>query len=469
MSRSGDRSQETAGGFANHFPKTAMQNRIVDVKKLSVWVAVLLALGAAVIHADDWPEFRGRGRLGVWNETGILETFPEDGLAVRWRTPIKHGFAGPAVADGRVFVTDFERTEGMAGTERILCLDEATGEILWTEAWEANYAGISWDEGPRATPTVDGDRVYALGATGILTALVVESGEVLWRTSFIEDYGAEVPMWGFASAPLVDGNRLIAIVGGEPDAKVVAFDKMTGAEVWRALSSVESGPGVGQPIIIEAGGVRQLIIWHPLAVSSLDPATGQIYWEQPFRVSADMTVATPVRRGPDLFVTTFYDGPMMLALDNDRPGAELRWQGSSHSEILTDGLHAVIGTPIIQGNHIYGFGSYGQLRCLVAATGERVWETQEATGERGRWVSAIMVRHEDRVFINNDRGDLIIARLSPDGYEEISRTSLIAPTSRPGNRRQLTYVNWSHPAYANRHIYARNDEEIISASLAAPE
>ncbi|MDA1096924.1 MAG: PQQ-binding-like beta-propeller repeat protein, partial [Chloroflexi bacterium] len=218
---------------------------------------------------------------------------------------------------------------------------------------------------------------------------------------------------------------------------------------------------------IEAGGVRQLIIWHPQAVSSLDPATGAIYWEQPFQVGWDMTVATPVRRGSDLFVSTFYDGPMMLALDNDRPDADLRWQGSSHSEILTDGLHAVIGTPIIQGDHIYGFGSYGQLRCLVAATGERVWETQEATGERGRWVSAFMVRHGDRVFINNDRGDLIIARLSPEGYEEVSRTSLIAPTSRPGNRRELTYVNWSHPAYANRHIYARNDEEIISASLAA--
>ena len=434
----------------------------------SVLVALCVTAGAAVLQADDWPEFRGLGRLGVWKETGILETFPEDGLTVRWRTPIHHGFAGPAVADGRVFITDFERKRGLVGTERILCLDEETGKVLWTQSWEANYAGISWNEGPRATPTVDDDRVYALGATGVLTALRVETGQVLWRTSFVEDYGAGVPSWGFASAPLVHGDRVITIVGGEPDAKVVAFDKMTGAEVWRALSSVESGPGVGQPIIIVAGGVPQLIIWHPVAVSSLDPVTGAVYWEQPFQVGSDMTVATPLRRGSDLFVSTFYDGPMMLELDNDRPAAELRWQGSSHSEILTDGLHAVIGTPIIQGDYIYGFGSYGQLRCLVAATGERVWETQEATGERRRWVSAFMVRHEDRVFINNDRGDLIIAQLSPAGYEEISRTSLLTPTSRPGNRRELTYVNWSHPAYANRHIYARNDEEIISASLAAP-
>ena len=429
---------------------------------------LLVLLGVAAPLANDWPEFRGEGRVGVWTETGILETFPEAGLDVRWRTPIHHGFSGPSVSDGRIFITDFERARGLDGTERILCLDEETGEIVWTQSWEASYLGVSWDEGPRATPTVDGDQVYAVGASGIMTALKVDTGEVLWRIDFVEDFGAEIPQWGFASAPIVDGERVITLVGGTPDAKVVAFDRTTGAEVWRALSSVEAGAGVAQPVIIEAGGVRQLVIWHPLAVSSLDPATGEGYWEQPFEVGYDMTVATPVRRGSDLFVTTFYDGPMMLGLDNDRPDAEMRWRGDSHSEILTDGLHAVIGTPIIEGDYIYGFGSYGQLRCLVAATGERVWETQEATGERARWTSAFLVKHEDRVFINNDRGDLIIAKLSPEGYEEISRTSLLKPTSRPGNRRELTYVNWSHPAYANKHIIARNDEEIISASLAAP-
>ena len=430
-------------------------------------VSAALTLEIAAPSANDWPEFRGEGRIGVWTETGILETFPEDGLAVRWRTPIHHGFSGPSVADGRIFITDFERARGLDGTERILCLDEETGEILWTHSWEASYLGVSWDEGPRATPTVDGDRVYAVGASGIMIALTVDTGEVLWRTNFVDDFDAEIPQWGFSSAPIVDGDRVITLVGGTPDAKVVAFDRTTGAEVWRALSSVEAGAGVAQPLFIQAGGVRQLIIWHPLAVSSLNPTNGDVYWEQPFEVGYDMTVAMPVRRNSDLFVTTFYNGPMMLALDNDGPDATMRWRGSSSSEILTDGLHGVIGTPIIEGDHIYGFGSYGQLRCLVAATGERVWETQEATGERARWTSAFMIKHEDRVFINNDRGDLIIAKLSPEGYEEISRTPLLAPTSRPGNRRELTYVNWSHPAYANQHIIARNDEEIISASLAA--
>ena len=143
------------------------------------------------------------------------------------------------------------------------------------------------------------------------------------------------------------------------------------------------------------------------------------------------------------------------------------WKGKSDSEIATDTLHSVIGTPVIIGYHIYGFCSYGQLRCLRTATGERVWETQAATKERARWASAFIVKNGDRYFISNDRGELLIARLTPEGYEEVSRTQLIKPTSPPGVRRQLGQVSVVHPAFANKNIYMRNDEELISASLAA--
>ena len=430
--------------------------------------AANLAGGAVEATADDWPEFRGAGRRGVWTETGIVRAFPEDGLKARWRTPIKAGYSGPSVVDGRVFITDWEPRQGMRGVERALALDEATGEILWTQSWEADYAGIQWEIGPGATPTVDGDRVYVLGRTGMLSALAVDTGEILWRKHYGEDYGVDRMQWGFdwgfASAPLVDGERLICLVGGSPDARVVAFDKMTGEELWRALPS-EADLGVAQPIIIEAGGARQLIIWNPEEVASLDPVTGDVHWRQPYVVGGAMTVAVPVQVGARLFFTTFYDGPMMLALNQDRPGATIAWKGSSNSEIRTEGLHAVLATPIIDGGYIYGICSYGQLRCLDAETGERIWETQEATVERRRWVSGFMVKNRDRVFINNDRGELIISRLSPAGYEEISRTRLIEPTSAPGNRRELRNVSWVHPAYANRHVITRNDEEIVSFSL----
>ena len=412
--------------------------------------------------AEDWPEWRGKGRIGVWTESGILDKFPEKGLTAAWRAPLHGGFAGPAVAAGRVFVTDFEPSSALKGTERALCLDEKSGKILWTRAWDADYRGISYPIGPRATPTVDGDRVYILGATGTLLCLKAQTGEVIWQKDYAKDYGMQMPMWGITSAPLVDGDRLIAIVGGQPDAKVMAFDKMTGKEIWRALPS-DSEQGYCQPVIFEVGGIRQLIIWHPAAVVSLNPATGKVYWQQPFKINMGMTLATPVISGSRLLVSSFYNGSMLLDLAGQ--AARMLWKGKSDNEVNTDGLHAVINTPVIDGDYIYGICSYGQFRCLNLKTGERIWETMAVTKENARWASGIIVRQGDRYFINNDRGELIIAKLSPQSYQEISRTQLIKPTTNSGNRRELGAVNWSHPAYANRHIVARNDEEIISVSL----
>jgi len=413
--------------------------------------------------SEDWPEWRGKGRIGIWNESGILDEFSEKGLTVVWRTPIHAGFAGPAVAAGRVFVTDFEATAGLKGTERALCLDEKSGKILWTRAWEVNYGKISYPVGPRATPTVDVDRVYIVGATGTLICLSTRTGDVIWQKDYAKDYGMQMPTWGITSAPLVDRDRLIAIVGGQPDAKVMAFDKMTGKEIWRALPS-DSEQGYCQPVIFEVGGIRQLIIWHPSAVVSLDPLTGKVYWQQPFRINMGMTLATPVLSGTHLLVSSFYNGSMLLDITGE--AARVLWKGKSDSEINTDSLHAVINTPVIDGDYIYGICSYGQFRCLDLKTGERVWETMEVTKEKARWASGLIVRQGDRYFINNDRGELIIAKLSPKGYQEISRTQLIKPTTNSGNRRELGAVNWSHPAYADRCVFARNDEEIVSVSLA---
>ena len=436
-------------------------------KPLTFALGLICAIVAApALLGEDWPEWRGKGRLGVWTETGVLESFPDGGLRAAWRVPVHRGYAGPSVADGRVFLTEFEPTQGNQGMERVICLDEQTGERLWQREWEADYTGLEYDLGPRATPTVDGDRVYVLGAAGDLLCLRVEDGSVLWRTQYQRDYGATLPTWGFAGAPLVDGSQLIALVGGERNAKVVSFDKLTGNEIWRALSS-DWEPGYVQPIIFETGGVRQLIIWQPRAVSSLDPATGKVYWEQPYEVNMGMTLATPVLNENRLLVSSFYNGARFYRLNDTAPAAELIWKGDSDSEIATDGLHAVVTTPVIDGDYIYGICSYGQLRALDARTGERIWETFDLTGEEARWASAQIVRHGDRYFINNDRGELIIARLSPEGYEEIDRTKVIDPTSPVPRRRELGAVSWTHPAYANRHMIIRNDKEVVRYSLEA--
>ncbi len=448
-------------------------------KMLTAGCAMALAMAAvAVVSADDWPQWRGPERLAVWQETGIVDELPET-LQVAWRTPLRGGYSGPAVADGRVFITDWAEdpdSRTLDGTERALALDEESGEVLWTHEWQTSYRmlSVAYAVGPRATPTVDGDRVYVVGGTGRLLCLDVATGRVLWEKDYVAEYGTSVPTWGIVSAPLVDGERLITVVGGEPDALVVAFDKHTGEEIWRAIE-VTSEMGYAQPVIYEAGGARQLIIWHPQALASLDPETGELYWEQPWEVGMGVTVATPVLSGDYLLVSQFFYGSLMMRLSQDRPAATHLWQGQARSELPgeTDTIHAMVTTPVIIDDYVYGVDSYGELRGLDARTGRRLWMSPDMTAQ-ARWSTAFLVSHEDRYFVNNDEGDLILARFTPEGYVELGRTRLIEPTGSSGTRTPhgriaARLINWSHPAYANGHIVHRNDRQIIRASLRAAD
>ncbi len=435
-------------------------------------IALLLALAAATLRADDWPQWLGPQRDAVWRETGIVESFPAGGPAVRWRVPIGGGYSGPAVAGGRVYLMDrqlakdasnprnaFERGR-IPGTERVVCLDAADGHQLWAHEYDCPYT-VSYAAGPRATPVVSGGKVYALGAEGNLCCLDAATGREIWARDFKKDFGIATPMWGFAGHPLLDGQKLICLAGGEGSV-AVAFDKDTGKEIWRALSAPE--PGYAPPMICEAGGKRQLIIWHPQALNALDPETGALLWSEPGKANAGMTIATPRQSGDLLYVTSFYNGSVMLRLAADKPAATKLWQSTKASERDTDALHTVMSTPWIEDGHIYGVCSYGQLRCLKADTGERVWETFAATttGKPVRWANAFLVKNGGRFFLFNENGDLIIAKLSPAGYEEISRAHLLDPTNNDPGRP----VVWSHPAFANRCVYARNDQEIVCVSLA---
>ena len=423
---------------------------------------VVLGLGliVAVCFAEDWPEWRGAGRLGVWNETGLIRQFPADGLQPVWRAPVAAGYSAPSVSAGRVYITDRQ-----GALERAVCLDERSGKALWTREWKADYKGIDYDAGPRAAPTVDGDRVYVLGGAGHLACLRTRDGSVAWEKEYQRDYGAAVPMWGFASAPIVVGDHLIAVVYGRGNAKVVAFNKHTGAEVWKALSSDDSEPGYSQPILIRAGSQQQVVIWHAGAISALDPPSGRILWEHPFRIHMNTPIATPAYRAPYLLVSGFFNGARLLRLDEKKPGAELLWRGVIDRENNADTLHALMNSPVMDGDYIYGICSYGQLRCLRMSNGEQVWETQKATVERTRNVSAFIIRNGDRYILHNDRGEMIFAHLDPTGYEEISRTKLIKPTAKAGARREFGAVNWVHPAFANRHVIVRNDEEVLRYSF----
>ncbi|REJ93744.1 MAG: pyrrolo-quinoline quinone [Planctomycetota bacterium] len=428
-----------------------------SIRLVAFWNLFLAAaLAGNRLQADDWPQWGGPQRDLVWRESGIVQSLPAGRLPRVWTAKVGEGYAGPAVADGKVYLTDRIHGEGNDGVERVLCLDAESGDLLWKHEYECLYS-VSYPAGPRATPLCHDRLVYTLGAVGHLFCLDAETGEIVWSRFFPDDFGTRLPTWGTAAAPLVDGDQLIALVGG-PDALVVSFDRRTGKELWRALDD----PGVGYcpPMIYDFDGQRQLIIWHPQAVSALDPRSGASLWDHRFPVQAGLTIATPRKHNNRLLVSSFYNGSLMLEVSSG--GAEEVWRGKSDSEIRTDGLHALMGTPILTDTHIYGVGSYGQLRCLDADTGRRVWETFEATGE-DRWWNAFLIPHEDRVFIHNEQGELIIARLTPEGYDEDSRALLIEPT-RPVRRRMTI---WSHPAFAMQSVFARNDKVLVRVNLAA--
>ena len=196
-----------------------------------------------------------------------------------------------------------------------------------------------------------------------------------------------------------------------------------------------------------------------------------MYWELLHRVQMGIVVSTPVHSGHYLFFTSQWGGARMLRLDDAKPAATLLWSGPGEQDIgmsreTPNTLNSVISTPVIDGEYVYGMDNDGQLRCLEAATGKLVWKTTAVLKERAMYGTAFFVRNGDRYYINNDRGELVVARLSPEGFEEISRTGLIEPTHPSPRRRELPNVLWSHAAYANRHIVIRNDQEIVRFSLA---
>jgi outer membrane protein assembly factor BamB len=429
---------------------------------------VLLSLLAALARGDDWPQWMGPNRDGTWNETGVVTRFRDSGPMILWRVPIAGGYSGPAVVGGKVFVTDYVRSGGDAtndvnarsavnGKERVLCLRASDGQVLWKHEYDCPYK-ISYPAGPRTTPAVSGGKVYTLGAEGHLFCFEVETGKIVWSKELKKEYKIEAPMWGFCGHPLVDGNKLICLVGGQGSV-AVAFDKNSGQELWRALSAPD--PGYCPPKIIAAGGKRQLLIWHPQSLNALDPETGKVYWSEPLEPQYGMSVTAPQQAGDYLYASGIGQLAVLFKLDRTRPAAEVVWEGKPNSAVFCSN-----STPLIDGGTIFGSDcEFGNLRAVKLETGERLWETFQPTSggpRRAPHGTAFLTKNGDRYFLFSETGDLIIARLTPEKYEEISRAHLLEPTNEAFGRP----VVWSHPAYANKCIFARNDKEIVCASLA---
>jgi outer membrane protein assembly factor BamB len=426
----------------------------------------LATLLSTITLADDWPQWRGPSRDGVWHESGLLEKFPDKQIKILWRAKISSGYSGPTVAQGRVFVSDRKieadpQNENGRQTERIHCFDAVTGKPLWSHQYDCKYRNISYQAGPRASISIDDGRAFSLGTMGHLFCFAAADGKVLWKRDLGADYAIKMPIWGIASSPLVFGDLLILQIGGK-EACMIALEKKTGKERWRALKDRAS---YAAPIVIRQAGKQVLVCWTGDHVAGLNPLTGEVHWKHPFTPKRMvLNVATPVAHANRLFVTAFYDGSLMLRLDTENLSVKEVWRRRGPSEKKTDSLHSIISTPYLQGDHVYGVDSYGQLRCLDGATGDRLWENLTVTSNL-RWGNIHMVRNGKRIWMFNDLGELIIGELSPKGFKEISRAKLISPTRVQLARR--SGVCWAHPAYAGRHVFARNDKEIICANLAA--
>jgi len=437
---------------------------------------ILGTRGSTVVYGDDWPQWMGPQRDNRWRESGLMQRFPEKGLSVVWRKSIAGGYAGPAVAGPHVFVTDYvtsDQIEGgdwdrqaFTGMERVWCFDRQTGQSVWMHKYPVKY-GISYPAGPRCTPLIDQTRLYTLGAEGHLHCFDKDSGRVLWQAHLPTKYNTKTPLWGYAGHPLIDGERLICTAGGE-GSHAVALNKLDGQEIWRAITS--SQQGYVPPLIIQAAGVRQLILLHADAMESISPTDGSHYWRVPYEADYGSIIMTPVRVGDLIYAGGFNNRNLMVQLSEDSPTAKALWQDEPQAA-----LSAVNVQPFVENGVMFGFDQSGWMHAVDFKTGKRLWEST-APIDGGRPVksaTAFIIKQvpsdqadkdEERFWMFNERGELLIANLTMDGFQEIDRAAVIAPTNSAYGRK----VVWSAPAWSNGHVFLRNDQECLCIDLRQP-
>ena len=434
-------------------------------------LACLLGLLLNVkLNAQDsaWPHWMGPGRDNVWNTKEIVEKFPAGGPKVLWRAKIGIGYAGPAVANGRVVAMDFESKANIkisnferrefGGTERVVCIDEKSGETVWEHKYPVRYT-VSYPSGPRCTPIIEAGRVYTLGAEGNLICFDLSDGKVLWQKSLRDVYGTKAALWGYSAHPLIDGERLITLAGGK-GSHIVALNKNTGEEIWRALSAKEQG--YSPPTIIQVSGKRQLITFAPDQVSSIDPKTGEVFWTVPYESNSNSVIMAPLLIGEKyLYVAGYSNKSLLLEFTEDPKKVKTVWANRGPNVISPVNVQPFLDR---ETKVVYGMDQSGDLRAVQFPAGDRIWKTSKPVSQRrvGNGTAFIVrIGKSDRFVLFNESGELILAELNKAGYRELDRAQVVKPSNNAFGRK----VVWSMPAFANKHVYLRNDEELICLDL----
>lgn len=411
---------------------------------VTMLACVLLHLLPTFSQAEDWPRWRGPRGNGTWKASHLAEEWPTSGLKRLWKKSLGGGYGGIAVVADRVYVMD--RQTQPQEVERVLCLQGKTGDVVWEHSYATAYKKLDYGNGPRSTPTVFEGKVYCIGALGNCCCLDAETGKLKWAKDPQADYQVRLPEWGIAASPLIYQNLVVFHVGAEKGGCLIAFDQQTGAEVWR---SGDDPAGYCTPVLIDAGGSTQLILWSPKNVLGFDPQTGREHWRVPYAVTYGVSIATPIFSDGLLFVSGYWEGSKAIRLGPQVADARIAWEENKF-------LRGLMSQPLVREGLVYSLDKQYGLTCFTLSDGKKLWDDKHQMTPRGRNPQANLVWLDhpgsDRVIVLNSEGELILARISRDGYRESARAKVIDPT-------------WAHPAFADRRVYSRNDTEINCVEL----
>lgn len=399
---------------------------------------LLLALAWPGLAAD-WPQLLGAGRNGNSDETNLARTWPKEGPKTLWKASVGQGWSGPVIVSNRVVV--FHR---LGERETVDCLNASNGARLWRGDYVSGYRDdFGFEEGPRATPAVAHGKVFTFGANGILTCWDLARGTNVWRIETRPQFGNDKGFFGIACSPLIEGDAVILNLGGRDGAGVVAFDSRTGQVLWKATAQEAS---YSSPVAATIAGQRQIFVLGRSALVALEPASGRVRWEFPFRprIQASVTAAVPLIIGDQIFISASYGaGAALLRIRDSKP--EVIWSGD---DILSNHY----ATSVHHGGFLYGFeGRQEQrchLRCVELSTGKVRWSEDHFGGG-----TLMVVR--DELLILTERGELIRAQATPEKFTVSARAQVIGSDVR------------AHPALADGRFYARDKQHLVCIDLRA--
>jgi outer membrane protein assembly factor BamB len=397
--------------------------------------AVVLALSVVSVRAvEDWPQWRGPRRDGVSAETGLLKQWPAGGPRLVWQAAgAGEGYSSFAVADGRLFTLG-----ARGGAEHVVAFDAATGKRLW-EAPNGRRFSNDRGGGPRGTPTVDGSRVYAFGATGDLTAFEAATGKTIWSVNVLKTFGGSNIRWGLSESPLVLDDRILVQAGGR-GAAMVALRKEDGREIWRSQSDE---PGYSSAVLHEIGGRRQAIFFTGERALGLDVGDGRLLWSYNRVANRTANVATPIVRGNRVFLSSDYGtGAALLELTGGAGGVTAR------EVYFTHDMRTHHASAVLVGDHLYGFSS-SILTAMHFDTGKVAWRDRSVG--KGSVVYA-----DERLYLFSEQGVVGLAEVSPAGYREHGRFQI----------RSGSLPTWSHPVVSGGRLFLRDQDTMYAYDVA---